>query len=71
MRLDADAFRDYVIAVSGRLDTQIGGPAIQNFKQQPGPQSTPKLITLHTIGPVQVQIGVASIAMCGGVSRTR
>lgn len=43
MRLDADAFRDYVIAVSGRLDTQMGGPAIQYFKQQPGPQSTPKL----------------------------
>lgn len=43
MRLDADAFRDYVIAVSGRLDTQMGGPAIQHFKQQPGPQSTPKL----------------------------
>jgi hypothetical protein len=42
-RLDADAFRDYVLAISGRLDTTMGGPAIQHFTQQPGPQSTPKL----------------------------
>jgi hypothetical protein len=43
MRLDADAFRDYVLAISGRLDMSMGGPAIQHFAQQPGPQSTPKL----------------------------
>ena len=42
-RLDAEAFRDYLLAVSGRLDTTMGGPAIQHFTQQPGPQSTPKL----------------------------
>jgi hypothetical protein len=42
-RLDADAFRDYVLAISGRLDQTMGGPAIQHFTQQPGPQSTPKL----------------------------
>ncbi|MCE2751746.1 MAG: PSD1 and planctomycete cytochrome C domain-containing protein [Pirellula sp.] len=43
LRLDADAFRDYVLAISGRLDTGHGGPAVQHFTQQPGPQSTPKL----------------------------
>jgi hypothetical protein len=43
LRLDADAFRDYVLAISGRLDQTMGGPAIQHFTQQPGPQSTPKL----------------------------
>ncbi|MEI8213554.1 MAG: PSD1 and planctomycete cytochrome C domain-containing protein [Planctomycetota bacterium] len=43
MRLDADAFRDYVLAFSGRLEFSMGGPAIQQFHQQPGPQSTPKL----------------------------
>ncbi|XZE19957.1 PSD1 and planctomycete cytochrome C domain-containing protein [Pirellulaceae bacterium SH449] len=43
LRLDADAFRDYVLSISGRLDLAKGGSAIQHFKQQPGPQSTPKL----------------------------
>jgi hypothetical protein len=42
-RLDAESFRDYLLGVSGRLDTTMGGPAIQHFTQQPGPQSTPKL----------------------------
>lgn len=43
LRLDADAFRDYLLSISGRLDPTMGGPAIQHFKQSPGPQSTPKL----------------------------
>jgi len=43
LRLDADSFRDYLLAISGRLDTSVGGPAVQHFTQQPGPQSTPKL----------------------------
>jgi hypothetical protein len=43
LRLDADAFRDYILAISGRLETRHGGPAVQHFTQQPGPQSTPKL----------------------------
>lgn len=43
LRLDADSFRDYLLTISGRLDDAMGGPAIQHFTQQPGPQSTPKL----------------------------
>ncbi|MFO0925364.1 MAG: DUF1549 domain-containing protein [Pirellulales bacterium] len=42
-RLDADAFRDYVHAVSGNLDLTMGGPAIQHFRLSKGPQSTPAL----------------------------
>jgi len=42
-RLDADAYRDYVMAVSGRLDDSMGGPAIQHFLQSPGAQLTPQL----------------------------
>lgn len=43
LRLDADAYRDYVLVVSGRVDFTMGGPAIQNFLQSPGAQLTPKL----------------------------
>ena len=43
LRLDADGFRDYLLSVSGRLDTTMGGSAIEHFKKSPGPQSTPKL----------------------------
>ncbi|MFM8402547.1 MAG: DUF1553 domain-containing protein, partial [Pirellula sp.] len=43
LRLDADGFRDYLLSISGRLDTAMGGPAIEHFKKSPGPQSTPKL----------------------------
>jgi hypothetical protein len=43
LRLDADAYRDFVLSVSGRIDFRMGGPAIQNFLQSPGPQLTPKL----------------------------
>jgi len=42
-RLDADAYRDFTLAVSGRLDLTMGGPAVQHFEQGPGPQLTPAL----------------------------
>jgi len=42
-RLDADAYRDYVLAASGSIDLKMGGPAIQHFLQSPGAQLTPKL----------------------------
>jgi hypothetical protein len=42
-RLDADSFRDFTLAVSGRLDTTMGGPAIQHFTKSKGPQNTPVL----------------------------
>ncbi|MCY2963807.1 MAG: DUF1553 domain-containing protein, partial [Planctomycetota bacterium] len=43
LRLDADAYRDFVLAASGRLDLKMGGPAIQHFHTSPGAQLTPKL----------------------------
>jgi hypothetical protein len=43
LRLDADSYRDFVLAVSGRIDFTMGGPAIQHFQQSPGAQLTPKL----------------------------
>lgn len=42
-RLDADAFRDYALAVTGRLDRTMGGPGIKNFAEGTGPQLTPAL----------------------------
>lgn len=42
-RLDADSFRDAVMAVSGRLDCTMGGPGARHFKMSPGPQATPVL----------------------------
>ena len=42
-RLDADTFRDTVLAVAGRLDLTAGGPGVQHFKTSPGPQATPVL----------------------------
>ncbi len=42
-RLDADTIRDTVLAVSGRLDLTMGGPAVAQFTSKPGPQSTPFL----------------------------
>lgn len=42
-RLDADSYRDAVLAVSGRLDLTMGGPGVALFKQSPGPQLTPAL----------------------------
>ena len=46
-RLDADSFRDAVLAVSNRLDPTIGGPGIELFSKSPGPQATPKLDYLN------------------------
>ncbi len=43
LRMDADSFRDSVLAISGRLDLTMGGPAIQHFTTSPGAQLTPKL----------------------------
>jgi mono/diheme cytochrome c family protein len=42
-RLDAESFRDAVLAVSGRLDRTLGGPGTQHFKLSKGPQATPKV----------------------------
>ena len=42
-RIDADSYRDLVLAASGRIDLTMGGPAIQHFHQSPGAQLTPKL----------------------------
>ncbi|GMW03054.1 MAG: hypothetical protein AMXMBFR84_41900 [Candidatus Hydrogenedentota bacterium] len=42
-RLDADAFRDFTLAVAGTLDLSMGGPAVQHFSQSKGPQLTPAL----------------------------
>ena len=43
LRLDADSYRDAVMAISGRLDLSMGGPGVQHFSSRPGPQSTPVL----------------------------
>jgi hypothetical protein len=43
LRLDADAYRDAVLVVSGRIDFAMSGPAVQHFQQSPGPQLTPNL----------------------------
>lgn len=42
-RLDAEGFRDAVMATSGRLDLTMGGPGVQHFSTSPGPQMTPKV----------------------------
>jgi hypothetical protein len=42
-RLDADSYRDAVMAASGRLDLTMGGPGIPLYNASPGPQSTPVL----------------------------
>ncbi len=42
-RLDADAVRDFTLAVSGRLDLTMGGPSLRHFKASKGPQATPAL----------------------------
>ena len=43
IRLDADSYRDAVMAISGRLDPAMGGPAIAHYHASPGPQATPVL----------------------------
>ncbi len=42
-RLDADAFRDYVMKTAGTLNHVMGGPAVQYFSRKPGIQATPVL----------------------------
>ncbi len=42
-RLDADQYRDALLAISGRLDLAAGGPGVSHFKSSPGPQATPSL----------------------------
>ena len=42
-RLDAEAFRDSVLQIAGRLDLKIGGPGIEQFTKTKGPQATPAL----------------------------
>ncbi len=42
-RLDADGYRDFTLAVSGKLDLTMGGPGIKHFTSSPGPQLTPAL----------------------------
>ena len=42
-RLDAECYRDAILARSGRLDFTMGGPGAAHFTQKPGPQSTPVL----------------------------
>lgn len=43
LRLDADCYRDAVLAASGRLDRAFGGPSVQQFSTSPGQQLTPVL----------------------------
>lgn len=42
-RLDADSVRDSLLAISGRLESTMGGPSVAHFTSKPGPQSTPVL----------------------------
>jgi len=42
-RLDAESYRDAVLAVSGRFDLAMGGPSVQHFRTSPGPQLTPNV----------------------------
>lgn len=39
-RLDAESFRDTVLAVSGRLDLTMGGPGVLQFEVKPGFNTT-------------------------------
>lgn len=42
-RLDADSYRDSVLLIAGVLDESKGGPGIEHFRKEQGPQATPKL----------------------------
>lgn len=42
-RIDADSFKDFVLAVSGSLDLTMGGPSAQQFISSEGIQGTPNL----------------------------
>jgi hypothetical protein len=43
LRLDADSFRDFVLASSDRLDSSTGGPSVRQFVTGPPVQLTPTL----------------------------
>ena len=40
-RLDAEAIRDTVLAISGKLDLAMGGPSVKQFIESPGIHVTP------------------------------
>jgi hypothetical protein len=42
-RLDAEAVRDAMLLVAGKLDSQMGGPSVKRFAQSPGIHRTPKV----------------------------
>ena len=44
-RLEAEALRDRVLAVSGRLDRTMGGPAVRDFAS---PRRTLYLMTIRS-----------------------
>jgi mono/diheme cytochrome c family protein len=46
-RLDAECVRDAVLAVTGRLDLQMGGPSAKQFVEGPGVHVTPTVDYAH------------------------
>ena len=48
-RLEAEAFRDAVLAISGALNERMGGPGFQEFQLKPAPGTT-----TNSYGPVDV-----------------
>ncbi|HEX7861720.1 MAG TPA: DUF1549 and DUF1553 domain-containing protein [Verrucomicrobiae bacterium] len=42
-RLDAESVRDAILAISGKLDPQMGGPSVQQFVMTPGIHVTPNV----------------------------
>jgi hypothetical protein len=43
LRLDADSYRDFVVATAGQLDLTMGGPSVRQFVTGPPVQLTPTL----------------------------
>ncbi len=43
LRLDADSYRDFILATSDRLDPALGGPSVRQFVTGPPVQLTPTL----------------------------
>ena len=66
LRLDADAYRDSILAVSGRIDFAMGGPAIQHFQAvaRSAVDAEPGLRRLRLVVAGR-QIAAAFIAACG------
>jgi hypothetical protein len=42
-RLDAESVRDAILAITGKLDTTMGGPSVKHFKQSKGIHVTPNV----------------------------